>query len=183
MCLPPLYRRVQAYTECTFRVSWERTQRGGLREDFVVMVVLGFVLLAVTLGHAVSVRRWSWVVALSVSLVPLFLSSVGFAIAVVAAGSYVLTTIPRSQDRPEWAGRWLWVVLAFLLLAVLVVMPSVLFVGEQGGDDCEREYEERFPLDLTGVNVEGWSWRPYGVRCTIYRHDGTTVQIVAHPYW
>lgn len=70
-----------------------------------------------------------------------------------------------------------------MLLAVLVVMPSLLYVGERGGDDCFREYQERFPFELTGSEVEGWSWRPYGVRCTIYRHDGTTVQIVAHPYW
>ncbi len=96
-----------------------------------------------------------------------------------------------SVDGGSKPARRLGVVLIGLLLlaVVLAVIPSVLAQGEQGGDDCFREYEqayeERFKTrssDAVSVSSEGWSWRPYGVRCTIGRTDGSSVQIVAHPY-
>jgi hypothetical protein len=81
-------------------------------------------------------------------------------------------------------GKRLRILVAFLLLAAGVTMlPAVFADSEKGGDRCQRKYEERFNTLINGLKVEGWSWRPYGVRCTIYRDDGTTVQIVAHPYW
>ena len=89
----------------------------------------------------------------------------------------------RRGEKRTAARRFRILIALLVLAAVFTVFPAVVADSEKGGDRCERKYEERFPLDLTGVNVEGWSWRPYGVRCTIRRHDGTTVQIVAHPYW
>lgn len=171
------------------------------------MLVLGFALIAMTFAHAVSAKRWVWAAVLSLTLAPLFLSYAGLVIAVVACGSYVLATRLHSTDQPEGkqrsgerpisdgsvshearasttARRRPWIVLlGFLLLAAVLAVPSVVAVGERGGDDCFREFEERFPSRISSVKVEGWSWRPYGVRCTIGRDDGTTVQIVAHPYW
>jgi len=74
------------------------------------------------------------------------------------------------------------VLLGFLLLAAVLTVAPAAF-SEKGGDRCQRKYEERFNTLINGLKVEGWSWRPYGVRCTIYRDDGTTVRFVAHPYW
>ena len=71
---------------------------------------------------------------------------------------------------------------ALTVAVPLLVIPPLFAGGERGGDDCAREYEERFG-GYRSVTVEGWSWRPYGVRCAITRQDGTTVRVVAHPYW
>lgn len=65
------------------------------------MVLLGFVVVAIALVHAVSVKRWFWAAILFISLAPVFLLYAGLGIAVVASGSYVVVTRLRSQDQPE----------------------------------------------------------------------------------
>ncbi len=62
------------------------------------MILIGFVLVAIGLVHALRCRKWLWVLLLSLSLPPLFISYVGLPIAVLVAGAYLLSVRLRPQE-------------------------------------------------------------------------------------
>ena len=71
------------------------------------------------------------------------------------------------------------------LLCIGAAAPMIL-VGERGGDICWHAYEDRHGPVVGRLTSNGWSWRPYGLRCTVVRSvfvgDGRTEQIVVNPW-